>query len=243
MGLGTNLTSGNFTGNLSWLAPTTTIDPSIISGFFSGLQPSFQRMRQDTINTLAANNQLESSTTADALTQLDQNIADIMMGKVSGLQTQALQNRISLFGTGLDTLTTGTGMAQTNQNILNKFNLENYENQVAKALSGAKSGTPWGSIGSVVGGIGGFLIGGPAGASLGASLGGSIGGIAEGGSGGAASANSAMNLFGTALGSGVFNPSIGTTNNPFRAIPGSSATNSIGSASRYPYLFGNALLN
>jgi hypothetical protein len=258
MGLGTKLTNGDFTGDLSWLADTTTVNPDIIKGFFTGLQPSFQKMRQDTINTLAANNQLESSTTANALTQLDQNMADTMTGQVANLQTQALQNRMNLFGTGLNTISGATGMAQNEQNSINDFNLRNYENMVAKAMAEKKQSSG-GLMGALTGGLGGGALGAGLGALLalptgGLSLGAGalFGGLAGGGIGslmgglgpsgtGGSLMNSGIGMLGN-MGSGSLT---GTFNNPYKGIPGSSVTNSIGSntdlASKYPYLFGAGL--
>lgn len=251
MSVGNDLISGNFAGNLNWLQDTTTVNPDIIKGFFTGLQPSFQKMRQDTINTLAANGQLESSTTANALAQLDQNIADTMTGKVADLQTQALNNRLNLFGTGLNTITTGTGMAQSNQNALNDFNLKNYENMVAKTLAEQKQKSG-GWLGALEGGAGGAALGialapftGGASLMLPLAMGGAgalAGGLGPQGTGGSI-LSAGMGAAGS-LGGGT-NRLSGTFNNPARGIPGSSAFNSIGNdaglSSRYAYLFGNSL--
>lgn len=233
MGLGTDLTNGNFSGSLSWLADTTTINPSVIQGFYAGLQPAFEKTRQDTINTLAANNQLESSTTANALTQQDLDLQNTMLGYGTTLQNQALQNRIGLFGTGLNTLSTGTGMAQGNQNTLNNFNLANYENMVAKAMAEQKQSSG-GLMGSLTGGIGGALLGGllaaPTGGmslGMGALLGGGAGGLL-GGFGPSGTGGSILSAGAGAAGSGMNNRLLGTTNNPFRGLPGVSAMNSIG---------------
>lgn len=237
MGLGTSLTNGDFTGNLSWLADTTTINPDIIKGFFTGLQPSFQKMRQDTINTLAANNQLEGSTTANALTQLDQNISDTMMGKVADLQTQVLQNRLNLFGTGLNTLTTGTGMAQTEGQNLNNFNLANYENMVAKAMA-EKKADKGGWAGGLTGAMGGAGLGlalAPftGGASLLLTGGLAAAGGAAGAMGSPGTGGSILSAGSSAMGGGLTNRLSGTFNNPYRGLPGISAGNGLGSNGGY----------
>lgn len=124
----------------------------------SQLDPAFRKQRQDTINTLEANNQLTGSTTASALGNLD---ADYM-ASLTGMQAQfgladverALNNRVQLYTTGLNVGQNVGQVGLQNQQQMNSFALANYENQVAAALANQEDGG-WlsgGLMGAVVGG-------------------------------------------------------------------------------------------
>lgn len=149
----------------------------------SQLDPAFRTQRQDLINTLEANNQLTGSTTGSQL----QNLSSDYMASLTGMQAQygiadvnrALQNRVSLYGTGLNAWQSAGSMAQGKENAMNQFALQNYENQVAAALmnqdnSGSLLGGGIGLYGGAV--AGGLLTGGnPLGIAAGAALGGYTG--------------------------------------------------------------------
>lgn len=126
--LGTRLTNFDLSGNLSPLADTISINPAVLKSFYAGLQPYLRNLKNKTMSTLAANNQLSSSVTADRMGQVDTDIANLMLGKNTDLIQNAFQNRINLFGTGLNAV----GNAA---NTKTQFNLANYSNQVAKAAN------------------------------------------------------------------------------------------------------------
>lgn len=154
----------------------------------SQLDPAFRQKRQDTINTLEANNQLTSSTTASSLGNLD---ADYM-ASLTGMQAQygladverALGNRMSLFGTGLNLGQNIGANSLENQNQMNQFALSNYENQVAAAMANQKSGSWLGGAGTgaALGGIAGALLAVPTG-GLSIAAGGGLGMLLGGGAG------------------------------------------------------------
>ncbi len=227
-GLGGKLTNFDFSGNLSPLKDTININPDVLSGFFSSLQPYYNQMRRGTMNELAATNQLESSVTANRLGQIDTDMANTLQGYTSQLIQQALQNRISLFGTGLNTISGATGLAGTNQSQRNQFNLSNYENEVAAALAGKDSS------GGLMGGLTGAAGGAMGGASLGALLapftaglsipmGALYGGLAGGGIGGALGYFGSSGTGGQLLSGGarMLGSSFGSQKLPYQ--PGSSA--------------------
>lgn len=156
----------DFSGNLSPLQDTISLNPqstqlalSAAQGF---LQPQYDQSVRDLRNEAAANNQLQSSTFTDALSRNANTLNSQYQGIASNAalqdQQRALQNRLSLFGTGLDTLQTATNFGFQNQNSQNTFNLENYQNEVAKALAGQgqQSG---GLFGGLLGAGGGALAG------------------------------------------------------------------------------------
>ena len=155
------------------------------------LEPSYRNGLQNITNTLEANNQLTGSTTASALGnyQSDYMAQLTAAGAEAGIQdiNRALSNRMSLYGAGLNTAS-GVGQAGlTNQNQMNQFALQNYENQVASALMNQpqqKGGIMGGLTGAIGGGLAGFAIGGPVGAVAGAGLGGYAGYSGQGGTGG-----------------------------------------------------------
>lgn len=155
------------------------------------LEPSYRTGMQNITNTLEANNQLTGSTTASALGnyQSDYMAQLTAAGAEAGIQdiNRALQNRMSLYGTGLNTAAGVGNTALSNQNQMNQFALQNYENQVTAALASqpsARGGLLGGAIGAIGGGIAGFAMGGPVGAGIGALGGGLAGGFGAPGTGG-----------------------------------------------------------
>lgn len=138
----------------------------------SQLDPAYRKQRQDMINTLEANNQLTGSTTASSLG----NLSSDYMASLTGMQAQygladverALNNRVSLYQTGLQTGQAVGAAGLQNQNQMNKFALANYENQVASAMyknqQQEQADAFWGTMfGPVVGGITGGQTGAMAG--------------------------------------------------------------------------------
>lgn len=136
-------------GNLSGLLGDTINVSPLVSQYSqqlaqSQLDPAFRVRQQDMINQLEANNQLTGSTTASSLSNLN---ADYM-ASLTGMQAQygladvsrALNNRVQLYGMGLNTGQAVGSNALQNQNQMNQFALANYENQVASALMRQKSG-------------------------------------------------------------------------------------------------------
>jgi len=179
------------------LGEATNISPEIsrLSQQYaqSQLDPAFRQKRQDTINTLEANNQLTGSTTASSLGNLD---ADYM-ASLTGIQAQygladverALNNRMQLYTTGLNVGQNVGQVGMQNQQQMNSFALSNYENQVAAAMAGESSGGGLG--GALVGGFGGAVTGAmlsgfnPLGIAAGAAVGGLGGYMSTGGAGSA----------------------------------------------------------
>lgn len=147
-----------------------------------------RRLRQETLNQLEANNQLESSVTGNRLADLDESfsrdLSDISTRFFLADTERVLGNIGSLFGTGLNTLQTVNQLGQANQSQRNQFNLQNFENEAALAMNNQKSSSAGSAIGTLVGGTAGFFLGGPPGAALGASLGGAGGSLFDSNSGG-----------------------------------------------------------
>lgn len=241
MGLGGRLTDFDFSGNLAPLQDVININPDVVSGFFQSLQPYYNQMRRGTMNELAASNQLESSVTANRLGQIDTDIASTLQGYTANLIQQALQNRISLFGTGLNTISGATGLAGESQGMRNQFNMSNYENQVAAALASQQD--QGGLFGGLTGAAGGAMAGsvfGPIGMGVGALAGGLMGGFGPSGTGGQL-LTSGAGLYGSSLYSGKL---------PYQ--PGSTAGNKVLTADmlntndlalKYPGLFGGLNYN
>ncbi len=137
---GKHLSSGDFSGNLSWLKPTINNNNSALalSAAQGVLQPQFRNTLQQINNNAAANNQLNSSTYTDALARsqsdLNSQYQSIVSNQAINDNNQSNQNRLSLFGQGLNTLqgTIGNDVGMTQNQ--NSFNLENYQNQVATTI-------------------------------------------------------------------------------------------------------------
>lgn len=189
-GLGHQLTSGNFGegagGDLSWLSQAVNPNQDYLQSALQSaqgiLQPQFRDTLQQINNNAAANNQLNSSTYTDALARSQSDLNSqyqSMLGQASMQDyTNAMNNRLSLFGTGLNTLQSALGGEQQDTGSQNAFNQQNYENQVGAAL--AQRNVSGGFGGALTGAIGGGLAGstlGPFGAIAGALGGGLAGGL------------------------------------------------------------------
>lgn len=182
-------------GNLSGLlGDTVSFNPLTTQYALQSLQaqlaPSYRNSQQNLQNTLEANNQLTGSTTASAFGNLE---SDYMAQlTAAGAQAsladvnRALQNRVSLYGTGLNTVSTIGTNALANQAQINNFALSNYENQVAQALAGENQngGLSGALTGAVGGGLAGLATGNPYLAAGGAVLGGVAGYSGQPGTGG-----------------------------------------------------------
>lgn len=177
------------------LGEAVNLNPQMTQLMLQNLQaqlaPSLRQSRQDTVNTLEANNQLTGSTTASALgnIQSDYESQLISAGAQAGMAdiNRALQNRVGLYGTGLNTLQAAGSMAQGNQSQINSFNMENYQNQVAKVLAEQKQNTgglAGGLTGAIGGGLAGLATGNPIFAGIGAVAGGVSGAFGPSGTGG-----------------------------------------------------------
>ena len=225
---GNRLTNFDFGGNLSPLQDVISFNPNItklaLETAQSQLNPVIRDRQQEIINQLAANNQLESSVTADSLRKFNTDVAgqfQSIVGQAAlGDINRALAGRQSLFGTGLNTITSAANLAGQNQSERNQFNLANYQNQVARVIDERPPETG-GLFGGLTGAAGGAALGlalapftGGSSlllAGLGAGVGGAAGALGPAGTGG--------QLF--SAGAGAY----GNTRSPVAApvLPGSSA--------------------
>lgn len=183
-------------GNLSGLlGDTVSFNPLTtqyaLQTMQSQLAPSYRNSQQNLTNTLEANNQLTGSTTASSFANLESDYMAQLTAATAqaGLAdvNRALQNRVSLYGTGLNTASTVGTNALSNQSQTNNFALANYENQVAQALAsqGSESGGISGFLtGAIGGGLAGLSTGNPYIAGAGAVLGGVAGASGQPGTGG-----------------------------------------------------------
>lgn len=248
--LGNRLTSFDFTGDLAPLADTINVDPEVTRLALQYAQQSLTPAWGDTVKSIrneAANaGALESSTFTDALTQASSNLQSQYQSIVTGAaledRSNAMNNRMNLFGTGLNTISSATGLASQNQGQMNDFNLRNYENLVAKSQSEQKA-QKGGLMGGLMGGAGGAALGlalAPftGGASLllvggGAALGGAAGAMGPQGTG-----ESILGM-GSSLAGGLGGLSQGTAVRPGStagALSSQPYQPLSGSLSRNPYL-------
>jgi hypothetical protein len=154
--LGNQTATGNFTGDLSWLQPT--INPNNSANALSAaqglLQPQFRDTLQQINNQAAANNQLNSSTYTDALARsqsdLNSQYQSIVSQQAINDSNQANANRLSLFGTGLNTLNSAIGYGGQSEGAQNSFNLNNYQNQAAVAYQNYANSTNPGFLGNLI---------------------------------------------------------------------------------------------
>jgi hypothetical protein len=195
LSFGQGLTRGDFLNagdeTVGFLNPLVSLNPEItqqaISLALSPLEVAQDRARQNTLNQLAANNQLQSSVTADALSQLEQgfsrDVGNISSGFALADAERALANIGNLSSLGVSTLGNVNQLAQANQAQRNEFNLSNFPNQVAVAQSRAKRGGGLGgAIGTGIGALAGAFIPG-VGPLVGAGIGGALGGGIDSGGG------------------------------------------------------------
>jgi len=183
--LGGRLTEFDFSGGLSPLQDTVSTSPKTTELFLQGLKaqldPIFRDLRAKTVGELAASNQLESSVATNRMAQLESDITGQFTQQATAFgladTERALRNRIGLLTTGINTTAGATELAQRSQEFENRFNLENYENRVAKAFNDFDPGPSifGGITGAIQGGISGFQAGGWPGAVVGAGAGGYAG--------------------------------------------------------------------
>lgn len=203
------LLSDSVSGLPQILQDTVSLSPDItkyaLQGLQAQLQPELNRSRQDIINQLEANGQLTSSTTADSLTRLQSDFESRMVAAGSEAAMadiqRALQNRISLYGTGLQGVQGAGQLGLAEQESVNNFNLNNYQNLLAEAF-GEQSPAKGGLMGAITGGVGGALAGstfGPIGSVIGGLVGGTSGAIGPSGTGGNM-LTAGAGLYGTGLG-------------------------------------------
>lgn len=230
---GTQLSSGDFSGDLSWLTPLVNQSntQNALSAAQGVLQPQFRDTLQQINNDAAANNQLDSSTYTDALARSQSDLNSQYQSIVSQQAIQDAQNananRLSLFGTGLNTLQQATSNDAAFTGAQNSFNQQNYENELGATLaqynpSGGLGGALTGAIG---GGLAGLATGNPLIAAGGAVAGGLTGGLTS------QSSNTGSSLL--QAGAGIYGQSQGINRltGLLSYIPGSSATNNINSTS------------
>lgn len=192
---GMSLSSPTVSGLPEILQPTVQNNPEmtrmVLEGLKAQLAPSLRQSQQDIISQLEANNQLTGSTTASSLGNLESDYLSQLTKAGSDAsiadENRALQNRISLYQTGLSTINSAGQLGLSDQSQENSFNLENYQNEVAKTLAEQKPATG-GWAGAFTGGLGGalsgFMLGGPVGAVIGGVGGAAAGGFGPAGTGG-----------------------------------------------------------
>jgi len=192
---GRKLTNFDLTGGLSPLQDVINTSPETTSTFLEGLMaqltPQFRDLQQETINQLAASNQLESSVAVDRLSRGQEDLQSNILASTTqfGLAdiSRALENRVRLTQLGLGATEAGTGLAADAESRKNQFALQNFENQLALETanrSEKKGGLLGGLTGAVGGGLSGFALGGPAGAGIGMLAGGVAGALGPSGTGG-----------------------------------------------------------
>ena len=192
---GKKLSSGDLTGNLSWLSPLVNNNNSANSLAYAQalLQPQLRDTIQSITNSAANAGSLNSSTFTDALAKASSDTNSqyqaILAQQAINDANQSNQNRLNLFGTGLNTLQQTIGNDVGMAGNENQFNLSNYDNLVARAIAEKGNGSNiFGGLGTALGAGAGFLIGGPMGAGVGASIGGGLGGAIDSSQGGTGSA-------------------------------------------------------
>lgn len=162
---GLTLTSGDINGLPPILRDVVSTNPDVtrlsIEAMRAGLEPQLRQSRQDIINQLEANNQLTGSTTASSLgnIQSDYESRLVEAGAQAGIEdiNRAFANRVSLYGTGLNTIQAAGQLGATNQAQTNQFALDNYQNQIAKIM-GEQKQNRGGLVGAITGGLGGLAL-------------------------------------------------------------------------------------
>ena len=238
-GLGGRVSSFDFTGNLAGLQDTVSYSPQMTTLFLQGLRaeldPIYSDMRRDTINRLAASNQLESSVLPSALSDIEQNQQNqyIQQSTQFGINdiNRAMQNKLALFGTGLGLQQYATSAGIDQQNAANQFNLQNYQNAASKwDMDSARIMNEY----EATGGLGGAFSGGIGGALMGIGLAPFTGGASLALTAGLAGAGAAGGYFGspgtgnTILQAGSL---MGGATNPFASTSAGSSAAGLGSTS------------
>lgn len=194
---GKALMSGGFTnaGNelVGWLNPLVSLNPeatqTAVNLASRDITKNYERSNQDIINTLAANNQLESSVTGNRLLDAQDEYLNVL-GDINSQfyladVERALGNMAGLFETGLNTTGNAANLGLNREQMRNAFNQQNYENKVAATLASDNGG---GWMDSLTGGLGGAGMGALAGLALaiptgglsipaGLAIGGGLGGL------------------------------------------------------------------
>ena len=179
---GTDAANLNFKGPL---AETIQTSPEMTTLYLQGLraelEPIFRDERQNSINKMAAQGQLSGSTLPSELGRIESDLQNKYITQTSNFGmadiNRAMQNRVSLYGTGLNTINRATGLAGNQQDATNKFALQKFENELAlnelarKDGSGGWGGALQGALGGAAagssGGIGGMVLGGVIGGASG----------------------------------------------------------------------------
>lgn len=186
----------DFSGLSPMMQDTINTSPDItrltLEGLSAQLSPYMRTGRQDLINQLESNNQLTGSTTGSTLQNFENDYLSQLTaaGAQAGISdiNRALNNRVQLYGMGLNTAQSVAGAGLQNQEQMNQFALQNYQNQVAAALMSQpqqRGGFMGALTGALGGGLSGFaMTGSPIGAGIGAIGGGLAGGFGTPGTGG-----------------------------------------------------------
>lgn len=186
------------------------------------IEDTRRRAFQETINQLAANNQLESSVTANRLADLEKDFSS----DISDVNTQfyladverTLGNIGGLFQTGLGVASDVRSGALANQDQRNQFEIANFQNRVAAEMLNKPVATRGGVRGAISGAIGGgikgAMVGGPWGALIGAGLGGVAGGFGSPQTGGQIASLGALSA-GLGRGGGMVAPGGAASDDPY----------------------------
>jgi hypothetical protein len=200
------LTSGNFSNLGSNMQEAINLSPDIsrlaTERYVAAQAPAYRTGLQNITNTLEANNQLTGSTTGSTLQNYEN---DYMSGLTAANAeaaiadvNRALQNRMTLYGLGMQGYQVGGNMALENQSQRNLFNLSNFDNEFGLSLMNQQQNAgKYSTIGGLLGGGLGFAVGGPMGAMVGSGIGSQLGSSYGGGgnNGGFASAAQAYGYF------------------------------------------------
>lgn len=189
---------GEVGSDLSHLYPLVELNPEATQTAVNLASRDVIRMRNDAqqsiLNQLEANNQLTSSVTGDALSELNRefsaDISDIATTFYLADVERSMQNRYNLFQLGLQTTGQAAQVGLGNQSQMNQFALDNYSNQVAYAMSqeeASNAGLLGGGIGTLAGAAIGTAIAPGVGTVIGAGIGGAVGGAAGDAFGGGSS--------------------------------------------------------
>jgi len=155
-----------FEGLPSQLEEAISTSPEMSRMFMEGMKlemdPIMADVRRDITNQLAAAGQLTSSTFSNKLMETEQRYGQGLTRAATqfGIADieRAMRNRMSLAGMGGDLTTRATGMAGEAGQQQNLFNLQNYENIVAKQMAERKP-ERGGLFGGLTGAAGGGLAG------------------------------------------------------------------------------------
>jgi hypothetical protein len=172
---GNALSSGGFMDpnnkDIGFLNQLVTLNPEATQRAIElatrGLTQDYNRSNQDIVNTLAANNQLESSVTGNRLLDSQDEYLNVL-GDINSQfyladVERSMNNIGGLFETGLNTTGNVGNMGLQREQMRNNFNQQNYENKVAAKMAANKGG---GLMDTLLGGGGGAAMGALAGLAL-----------------------------------------------------------------------------